>query len=176
MDRINLRLVHDSSTELLERNSNEPYEFKNAKQLSLFQDDERVCLSFVAMNEIDQFGFKNLLHVSKPDTIMDMRRYPDFFGFYKSTQFALEYFQCLQINYIHLPFSRKIAADSKELWNLRSNFLNGLNEAKTQLDPFGKMSLLLVASREDEIKYSQTLRSLPRFDDFWRIGSFGPQN
>lgn len=171
MDRSNLRLVHDASANPNNRTPEQDWGLENARQLSLFQDDERVCLNLVPMNMIDRFGFKNLLDANRPMSIIDMRRYPDFFGFFRSTQVALDHFKAAHIEYNHVPLDSKSSMKVEEVWELRTSLLDELNRAKSQRGLFGQTSLLLVASREVEHQCAKLLCSLPSFDESWRINS-----
>jgi hypothetical protein len=169
MSRSKLRLVHDVSGQSDVRVARETWGYENARQLSLFQDDERDCLFLVTMNAMDKFSFKNLLDSKRPSSIVDTRRYPDFFGFFKSTQVALTHFDNSSIDYIHVPLKNDFTNEVESIWDFRSNLLDCLQKTKGECGLFGQTFLVLVPSEDFRGKCQKLLRSLPTFDQNWRL-------
>lgn len=169
MSRSKLRLVHDNSGQAAARVAREAWGFENARQLSLFQDDERDCIFLVTMSSMDRFSFRNLLESKRPSSIVDTRRYPDFFGLFKSTQVALAHFDNSSIEYIHVPLKHERTNEGEDLWGFRSNLLESLQKAKGEPDLFGEIFLMLVPSEDIRGRCQNVLQSLPSFKDNWRL-------
>lgn len=172
MSRTTLRLVHDACAPQGSVTPKHLLNFENARQLSLFQEDERDHLVLVTMSSIDRYGFKNLLEAKRPSSIIDTRRFPDFFGFFRSTQIALELFGVSNIEYLHVPLDLGQSKQTQVAWELRKNMLNGLSRTKMRDELFGQTSLVLVASEEVERSCNDLLHSLPDFNNSWNLSSY----
>lgn len=169
MHRANLTLVHDASECEDVSQSREQWSFENAKQLSLFDDFERDYLFVVPMSEMDYFGFSNLLTNQKPVSIIDTRKYPDFFGLYKSTKSALEHFKRSRVEYVHAPVSWIAHRESVNTWTVRSTLVEGLSRAKSVSDLHGRSFLLLISTDEMKASCAEAFASLPGFEEHWQL-------
>ncbi|ANG95367.1 hypothetical protein A8A54_01985 [Brucella pseudogrignonensis] len=172
MSRPRLRLVHDASNAadgIVKRNV---WASENARQLSLFEDDDRDCLYLVKMNDMDRFRFQHLLDAKKPSSILDTRRYPDFFGLFRSTQNALSYFDTSSITYLHAPLIYSDPALRGDSWTFRSNIISNLDKITSESSFVGSVMFVLVPSNEVLEKCGAFFRSLPAFERKWKMEQY----
>lgn len=169
MNKANLTLVHDSDSEKDVKRSRELWGFENAKQLKLFDDSRRDCIFIIPMSEMDSFKFSKLIDRKLPASIIDTRKYPDFFGLFRSTGAALDYFRSSQIEYVHAPVRWTAIQETAVCWTVRSNLIDGLSKAKGASDFHGRPFFLLISTDEMKDACSTTFASLPNFDQNWQL-------
>ena len=169
MRRANLTLVHDITSHQDVSRSREQWGFENAKQLSLFDALERDFLLVVPMSDMDAFGFSSLIESQRPASIIDTRKYPDFFGLFRSTKVALEYFKESRVEYVHAPVSWIARRESEDTWTLRSTLVDGLTRAKGVSEFHGRSYLLLISTDEMKEACTETFASLPDFEEHWQL-------
>ena len=169
MRRANLTLVYDASSHHDVSQSRDQWGFENAKQLNLFDALERDFLIVVPMNNMDAFGFSRLIESERPASIIDTRKYPDFFGLYRSTRAALEYFERSRVEYVQAPVSWIAHSETKDAWTVRSTLINGLTRAKGVSDFHNRSYLLLISTAEMKESCAATFASLPDLEKHWQL-------
>ena len=169
MSRGNLTLVHDASSSLTVDQSRAQWGFENAKQLKLFDEFNRNYLIVVPMNRMDSFGFSKLIETETPASIIDTRKYPDFFGLFRSTKIALESFRNSNIEYVHAPVSWIAQQEAENSWTIRSSLVDGLSRAKGASDLHGRSFILLISTDEMKSACSSAVTSLPDFEQHWQL-------
>lgn len=169
MSKVKLRLVHDSALEKNTKQSRELWGFENAKQLTLFDESNRDRLFIVPMSEMDGFKFSKLIEGEMPASIIDTRKYPDFFGLFRSTKAALDRFRDSQIDYVHAPIRWTAIQEAADSWTVRSSLIEGLSKAKGASDFHGRPFFLLISTEEMKEACSTTFASLPNFEQNWQL-------
>lgn len=169
MSKAKLTLVHDSEAEATASHSRERWGFENAKQLKLFGECDLARLLIVPMNEMDKFRFSKLLEGEMPSSIVDTRKYPDFFGLFESTSAALEKFRSSQIEYVYAPVRWSAVQTAADSWTVRSSLIDGLSRAKEVSDSYGRAFFLLISTNEMKEACSATFASLPGFEQHWQL-------
>ncbi len=169
MSRRNLTLIHDSLPNPKVVQSRDQWGLENAKQLKLFGDIDRNYLILIAMRQMDTFSFANLIEAKNPVSIIDTRKYPDFFGFYRSTKAALDRFRKAKINYVHAPISWATLTETEESWTIRSSLIDGLSRAKGTSEFHGQSFFLLISTDEMRTACSSAVMALPEFDQHWNL-------
>lgn len=169
MSKAKLTLVHDSASDKNVKRSRELWGFENAKQLTLFDDSHRDRLFIIPMSEMDGFKFSKLIEGELPASIIDTRKYPDFFGLFRSTRAALDHFRNSQIDYVHAPVRWTAIQETADSWTVRSSLTDGLSRAKGASDFHGRPFFLLISTDEMKDACSTTFASLPNFDQNWQL-------
>ncbi|GAA6180131.1 hypothetical protein NBRC116594_15690 [Shimia sp. NS0008-38b] len=169
MSKPKLTLVHDSASNPNVSQFREQWGFENAKQLKLFDESDRDRLFVVPMNEMDGFRFSKLIEGEMPTSIIDTRKYPDFFGLFRSTRAALDQFRKSQIDYVHAPVRWTAIQEAADSWTVRSSLIDGLSRAKGASDFHGRAVLLLISTDEMKEACSAIFASLPDFEQQWQL-------
>jgi hypothetical protein len=142
---------------------------ESPRQLSLFPEDERNRIVLVAMGDLSRSEFREILENSDPVAIADVRKYPDFFGFYRSTQIALRSFEQSDIKYIHAPIHATESARSEDLWEVRQSAANALQTVRRQTNLFGNTCLMLTSSSVSKSNIESILSTLAAFNAEWHV-------
>ncbi|WP_435988510.1 hypothetical protein [Sulfitobacter sp. SH24] len=121
------------------------------------------------MSDLNKLEFREILEDSNPVAIVDARKYPDFFGFYRSTQFALQSFEQLSIQYVHAPLHFSENGKAEDLWEVRQSATIALQKVRSQLDLFGNTCLMLTSSAFSRAHSERLLLSLSVFSRDWRL-------
>jgi len=165
----NLTLVHDSSSNPSVDQSRDQWGFENAKQLKLFDELDRDNLILIAMSHMDAFSFSKLIEIENPASIIDTRKYPDFFGLFNSTKVALESFRKSKIEYVHAPVRWFARQETEDSWTIRSSLVDGLSRAKGVSDFHGRSFFLLISTDEMKAACSSAVVTLPDFEQHWKL-------
>lgn len=169
MSRNNLTLVHDSSLNPKVDHTRDKWGLENAKQLKLFDDTDRNYLILIAMSQMDMFSFSQLIEAENPASIIDTRKYSDFFGLFNSTKVALESFREAEIDYVHTPVSWIALKGTEESWTIRSSLIEGLSRAKGVSEFHGRSFFLLISTDKMKAICSSAFKTLPDFEEHWQI-------
>lgn len=115
MAKHKLRLVYSASSPNEAKKGREEWGLENARQLSLFDDVERIRILFIPVADVSARHFMRALDENEPYLVLDTRAFPDFFAVFPSIEIALDEFHRRGIKYNRVPLN----ADSKDetMWN-----------------------------------------------------------
>lgn len=100
MSENGIRLVYCSSSATGEARSPD---YNRARQLSLFDDFDRVKVLFLPVSDLSSHQFFGFLNANEPHLLVDTRDYPEFFSIFPSTERAFEEFGRRGILYKRVP-------------------------------------------------------------------------
>lgn len=130
MAKPSIRLVY-SDTSIKKSKDNElSWDLENAKQLSLFEDFDKLEVIFLPIAEITSHTFMKALEERSPRLVLDTRDFPDFFSVFISTTMALEEFHRRGIEYSRISIvSGQVTNNTWEkLGHLKSLLVSHLNQ------------------------------------------------
>ena len=154
-----LTLVHNSSwNNVPSSKEGSPSCFE---QLDLFHSEDRDHLFVIHMNDINSHRFLELLAKELPASVIDTRKYPEFFGYFNSTHEALFHFKNSGIKYIHEPMSWADKDVSLSLMRILSEASDSCTTCK--------VFFLLVSAQHYKISVISNLNKLSEFGKEWRI-------
>lgn len=78
-------------------------ELYRARQLSLFDDFDRVKVLFLPISDVSSHQFLAYLNANDPRLLIDTRDYPEFYSIFSSTERAFEEFERRGISYKRVP-------------------------------------------------------------------------
>lgn len=100
--------------------------------------------NFLALSEINCNHFREILNNQTPKSIIDTRRYPDFFGIFPSIEYAIKVFANLGISYNSIRRDENYHFSQDQIKNIRCVIDNHKKNGEILIIESTKISLDMV--------------------------------